>query len=197
MRNQLKLSAFVFVLILSAMSLPSLSQQPLPDLAVTKIWVGDKNNTPISPKAGEGFYVCATVKNLGSALAEGYFIQPYFGGSPLAAGGPGRLEAGGAQDWSSGPIVVGPGIYEIRWVLNPDHKIPESDYANNEISMIIVIEPHSSLDTMLQPVGGFVGLAILALVVLAAGMIARKLVQKRKENSPTETGRSKAANQRP
>jgi hypothetical protein len=170
---------------------------PLPDLALTKIWVGDKNNTPISPRAGEGFYVCATVKNFGSALAEGYFVQPYFGGTPLAAGGPGRLEAGGAQDWASGPIVVGPGIYEIRWILNPDHKIPESNYANNEISMIIVIEPGSSLDTVLQPVGGFVGLAILALVILAGGMIARKIIQKKKENALADTSKSKATNQRP
>jgi hypothetical protein len=195
LNKHLGLSTFAFVLILGTMSHPSLSQSLLPDLAFTKIWIGDKNNTPISPKAGEGFYVCATVKNLGSALAEGYFVQPYFGGSALAAGGPGRLEGGGAQDWASGPIVVAPGIYEVRWVLNPDHKIPESDYANNEISMIITIEPHSSLDTMLQPVGGFVGIGILTLVVLAAAMIARKFVQKRKENAPAETNKPKAVNQ--
>lgn len=195
LRNRLELSTLTFILILGMISLPSVSQQPLPDLVISKIWVGDKNNTPISPRAGEAFYVCATVKNLGNAFAEGYYVQPYFAGSPLAAGGPGRLEPGGAQDWSSGPIVIGPGIYEIRWALNPDRKIAEANYGNNEISMIIVVESSSSFETVLQPVGGIVGLAVLMLGVLAAGMVTRKLVQK-KRGTHSETGTSKTMNRR-
>jgi len=160
--------------------MPSFGQQALPDLVIAKIWTGDRNNTPINPKAGEPFYLCATIKNLGSAHAEGYYVQPYFGGSPLATGGPGRLEAGGAQDWSSGPVVVGPGIYEVRWLLNPDRKVPEANYGNNEISMIIVIEAGSPLEALLQPIGGFVGLAVIVLMILAIGMALRKYVERRR-----------------
>jgi len=197
LRNYLRLPVLAFVFVLGATSLASFSQPPLPDLAISKIWVGDRNNTPISPKSGEAFYVCATVKNIGISLAEGYYVQPYFGGSPLAAGGPGRLEAGGAQDWASGPIIVGPGIYEIRWVVNPDHKVAEVNYGNNEILMIIVIESSSPLETMLRPVGGVVGLMVLVLVVLAIGMVARKLVQKKRKIWPTVPGESKTVNRAP
>jgi hypothetical protein len=182
--THLKLSALTFALILSATSVSSLSQQTLPDLLVTKIWIGDKNNTPIAPRAGEALYVCATVKNVGNAAAEGFYVQPYFGGSPLAAGGPGKLEGGGAQDWASGPVVVGPGIYEVRWVLNPDRKIAEANYGNNEISMIVVIEAGSPSEALLQPVGGLVGLAVIALIVLAVGLISRRYLLGRRKNQP-------------
>jgi len=165
-------------------STPSFAQQALPDLVISKIWIGDRNNTPIIPKAGEAFYVCATVKNLGNAHAEGYYVQPYFGGSPLATGGPGKLEAGGAQDWSSGPVVAGHGIYEVRWVLNPDRKVPEANYGNNEISMIVVVEAGSPLEALLQPIGGFVGLAIIVVIVLATVMALRKYLERRKRTQP-------------
>jgi hypothetical protein len=180
----LRLLALTFTLILGSASVSSLSQQPLPDLLITKIWIGDKNNTPIPLRAGEALYVCATVKNAGSVIAEGFYVQPYFGGSPLAMGGPGKLEAGGAQDWGSGPVVVGPGIYEVRWVLNPDRKITETSYGNNEISMIVVIEAGSPSETLLQPVGGIVGLAFIVLIVAAISLISRRyLLRKRKSQS--------------
>lgn len=191
------LSAITFVLILSMMLPCSISQQSLPDLAMAKVWVGDKNNTPLSPRSGEPFYVCATVKNLGNALAEGYYVQPYFGGSPLAAGGPGKLEAGSSQDWSSGPISVGPGIYEIRWVLNPDRKVVEGNYGNNEISMIVVIEAGSSIDAILQPVGGPIGLGVVVLIIMAVVMILQKHFQKRKSTSPTKANKEVQTAKRP
>ena len=178
--NRANLWLLALVLALGAAWTPSLGQQALPDLVIAKIWIGDKNNTPINPKAGEPFYLCATVKNLGSAHAEGYYVQPYFGGSPLATGGPGKLETGGAQDWSSGPVTVGPGIYEVRWLLNPDRKVPEANYGNNEISMIIVIEAGSPLEALLQPIGGFVGLAVIVLIVLAIGFVSRQYVERRR-----------------
>jgi len=178
--NRAKLWLLALVLALGTAWTPSLGQQALPDLVIAKIWIGDKNNTPINPKAGEPFYLCATVKNLGSAHAEGYYVQPYFGGSPLATGGPGKLETGGAQDWSSGPVTVGPGIYEVRWLLNPDRKVPEANYGNNEISMIIVIEAGSPLEALLQPIGGFVGLAVIVLIVLAIGFVSRQYVERRR-----------------
>lgn len=181
--HKVVIPATVFVLILSMMSTSSVSQQSLPDLAIVKVWVGDKNNTPLSPRSGEPFYVCATVKNLGNALGEGYYVQPYFGGSPLAAGGPGKLEAGSSQDWSSGPISVGQGIYEIRWVLNPDRKVVEGNYGNNEISMIVVIEAGSSIDAILQPLGGPVGLGVVVLIIMAVVMVVQKYLQKRKSAS--------------
>jgi len=182
--NRAKLWLLALILALGAAWTPSFGQQALPDLVIAKIWIGDRNNTPINPKAGEPFYLCATVKNLGSAHAEGYYVRPYFGGSPLAMGGPGKLEAGGAQDWSSGPVVVGPGIYEVRWLLNPDRKVPEGNYGNNEISMIIVIEAGSPLEALLQPIGGFVGLAVIALIVLAIGMALRQYVERRRRIQP-------------
>lgn len=178
--NRARLWLLALVLALCAAWTPSLGQQALPDLVIAKIWIGDKNNTPINPKAGEPFYLCATVKNLGSAHAEGYYVQPYFGGSPLATGGPGKLETGGAQDWSSGPVTVGPGIYEVRWLLNPDRKVLEANYGNNEISMIIVIETGSPLEALLQPIGGFVGLAVIVLIVLAIGFVSRQYVERRR-----------------
>jgi len=178
--NRARLWLLALVLALGAAWTPSLGQQALPDLVIAKIWIGDKNNTPVNPKAGEPFYLCATVKNLGSARAEGYYVQPYFGGSPLATGGPGKLEIGGAEDWSSGPVTVGPGIYEVRWLLNPDRKVPEANYGNNEISMIIVIEAGSPLEALLQPIGGFVGLAVIVLIVLAIGFVSRQYVERRR-----------------
>jgi len=185
LNGRLEFWSLALVLTLVMVSTPSFAQQALPDLVITKIWIGDRNNTPIVPKAGEGFYLCATVKNLGNAQVEGYYVQPYFGGSTLATGGPGKLEAGGAQDWSSGPVVVGPGIYEVRWVLNPDRKVPEANYGNNEISMIIVVEAGSPLEAALQPVGGLVGLAIIILIVLATGMALRKYVERGKRTQPS------------
>ncbi len=182
--SRLEFWSLALILIFGMVSTPSFAQQALPDLVITKIWIGDRNNTPIVPKTGEGFYLCATAKNLGNAHAEAYYVQPYFAGSPLATGGPGKLEAGGAQDWSSGPVVVGPGIYEVRWLLNPDRKVPEANYGNNEISMITVVEAGSPLEAVLQPIGGFVGLAIIILIVLATGMTLRKYVERRKRTQP-------------
>jgi len=163
--------------------MPSFAQQPLPDLLISRIWIGDKNNTPIVPRAGQPFYVCATVKNLGNAHADGYYVQPYFGGSPLAPGGPGRLESGGAQDWASGPITVNPGIYEVRWVLNPDRKVTEANYGNNEISMIVAIEAVSPVETPFQPIGGTMGLTIIVAVVLVAGVALGIYLRRRRRRT--------------
>ncbi len=179
------------------MSTCSVSQQFLPDLAIAKVWIGDRNNTPIYPKSGEPFYVCATVKNIGNALAEGYYVQPYFGGSPLAAGGPGKLDAGSSQDWSSGPISVAPGIYEIRWVLNPDRKVVEANYGNNEISMIVVIEAGSSFEAILQPLGGPIGLGVVVLIIMAVVMVVQKHLQKRKSTSPAKKDKEEQTAKRP
>lgn len=184
MSNHFRLWVFAFALMLGMFPMFSSAQQPLPDLVVSKMWIGDRNNTPIVPRAGEPFYLCATVKNLGNAHAEGYYVQPYFGGSPLAAGGPGRLEVNDAQDWASGPVTVGPGIYEVRWVLNPDRRIPEGNYGNNEISMIMAIEASSPIEALLQPVGGFIGLGTIVLIVLALGVILRKYLERRKRATP-------------
>jgi len=187
--NHLRLWVLAFVLALGTLPMSSFAQQPLPDLLISRIWIGDKNNTPIVPRAGQPFFVCATVKNLGNAHADGFYVQPYFGGSPLAPGGPGRLEAGGAQDWASGPVTVNPGIYEVRWVLNPDRRVPEANYGNNEISMIVVIEAASPLETPLQPIGGPIGLTIVVAVILVAGVALGIYLKRRKRR----TAQSKAS----
>ena len=96
----------------------------------------------------------------------------------MAMGGPGRLDQAGSQDWSSGPVTVGAGIYEVRWVINPDRRIPEANYGNNEISVIVVVEAGSALETLLVPVGGPVGLAVIVLGILAVGMVLRKYVER-------------------
>jgi len=192
--NHLKLWGLVFVLALGTLPMSSFAQQNLPDLVVSRIWIGDKSK-PIVPRAGEPFYLCATVKNIGNAQAEGYYVQPYFGGGPLAPGGPGKIEAGGAQDWSCGPVTVGPGIYEVRWVVNPDRRVGEASYGNNEILMIVVIEASSPVEALLQPLGGFIGLVAIVsvvLIVLVVSIILRRYVKKRKRaipSSPETTGR--------
>jgi len=173
----------VFVGALSILPMSSFAQQPLPDLLISRIWIGDKNNTPIVPRAGQPFYICVTVKNLGNAHAEGFYVQPYFGGSPLAPGGPGKLDVGGAQDWASGPVTVNPGIYEARWVLNPDRKVPEASYGNNEISMIVAIETVSALETPFQPIGGTIGLTIIVAVILMAGVALGIYLKRRKRGT--------------
>jgi len=173
----------IFVGALSMLPMSSFAQSSMPDLVASRIWIGDKSNTPIVARAGQPFYVCVTVKNIGNAYADGFYVQPYFGGSPLAAGGPGRLDAGGAQDWASGPVTVGPGNYEVRWVLNPDRKVSEANYGNNEIAMIVAIEAASPVETPSQPIVGPIGLTITVAVILVAGVALGIYLRRRRRRT--------------
>jgi hypothetical protein len=106
----------------------------LPDLTVDTIWLEDASNPgqPVTQVAPDDpFLIVASIKNLGSAAATGFYLDVYYDSS-YGRGGPDSIAPGETQTWYVGPVTGQASTHTTKWVVNPDKQIAESNYDNNE-----------------------------------------------------------------
>jgi hypothetical protein len=113
----------------------------LPDLTVDSIWLEEASSpgqavTAVAP--GDEFLIVASIKNLGSATASGYYIDVYYD-SDYGRGGPDNIAAGEVQTWYVGPLTALAGSHTTKWVVDPDNQIAESNEGNNELDYTFTI----------------------------------------------------------
>ena len=119
-----------------------------PDLAVTKVWVGDANGSRVFPKPGEAFYVWATVENWGVSTYMKFGADVYLDEVRLA-----RFESLNLKRWdvvnlSSQTGGVKSGLHNVKWIVGGTELL-ELDRENNEMSyyfqvtdqIVLVIQP--------------------------------------------------------
>jgi hypothetical protein len=102
---------------------------------------------------GDQFLLVASIKNLGTANASGYYIDVYYD-SDYGRGGPDVIAPGETQVWFVGPLTAQAGNHTTKWVVNPDDVIPESNINNNEkdytftvgqVSVTVAANPSGSI----------------------------------------------------
>jgi len=131
-----------------------------PDLAVTKVWVGDANGSRVFPKPGEAFYVWATVENWGVSAYTSFDADVYLDEVRLA-----RFESLSLKRWdvanlSSQAGGVESGLHSVKWIVG-DTELLELDRENNEMNyqfqvtdkIVLVIQPRIVSMRLLQNPG--------------------------------------------
>jgi len=147
-----------------------------PDLTIIDAWIGDDEGIPMSKLMSEDeFYLWSILRNRGDESAEGYYITVYFE-DELGVGGPGSLEVGVETYWYYGPVEAETGEYEIRWVVNEDHTIVETNYGNNERVFSFQVE-ESPIDEEYGIVIIFGAVLLLTVVVVVYfSMVKRRKI---------------------
>ena len=105
-----------------------------PDLTVDNIWLEENSSvgqpvTQVNP--GDQFLIFASIKNLGTATASGYYLDVYYD-SDYGRGGPDTIAPGETQIWYIGPLTAQAGTHTTKWILDPDDQIVELNESNNE-----------------------------------------------------------------
>jgi len=131
-----------------------------PDLAVTKVWVGDANGSRVFPKPGEAFYVWATVENWGVSTYMKFDADVYLDEVRLA-----RFESLNLKRWevanlSSQAGGVESGLHRVKWIVG-DSELLDLDRENNDMSyhfqvtdqIVLVIQPSIVSTRLLQNPG--------------------------------------------
>jgi hypothetical protein len=106
----------------------------LPDLTVDNIWLEEASIpgqavTAVAP--GDQFLIVASIKNLGSATASGYYVDVYYDSS-YGRGGPDNIAPGETQIWYVVALTAQTGSHTTKWMVDPDNQIAESNEVNNE-----------------------------------------------------------------
>ena len=107
----------------------------LPDLTVDSIWL-ERASAPGVPVTGtdlalnESFNIVASIKNIGTEAANGYYVDVYYD-SDYGRGGPDNITAGEVQEWYVGPLTATAGTHTTQWVVDPDNQIAELNETNN------------------------------------------------------------------
>jgi hypothetical protein len=138
----------LFLTVLTVLLVPVLASSvrqvhadSLPDLTVDSVWLEEASNpgTPVTQVApGDQFLIVASIKNLGSATASGYYIDAYYD-SDFGRGGPDSIASGETQVWYVGPITAQAGTHTAKWVVDPDNLIAELNEGNNEQDLTFTI----------------------------------------------------------
>jgi hypothetical protein len=148
--------SILLILVVLVICLPSLlgavspvHADSLPDLTVDSVWLEEASNpgqavAQVAP--GDQFLIVASIKNLGSATASGYYIDVYYD-SDYGRGGPDTISAGGTQIWYVGPLSAQAGTHTTKWIANPDKQIVESNYNNNEKDLTFTIGSQTTKTT--------------------------------------------------
>lgn len=164
-----------------------------PDLAVTKIWVGDASGKWIFPKPGQEYYFWALVENNGTASASGCKLSFRI----IYEDHPQRLEAycgfvessvllHPAQNQSFA-LYVPPmyswlrrlGAHQVKAAVNEDQSTPELDYENNELTNNFLVDYGYILTVRLPYRGITVRIDGRPCVSDRAGMVKEALLQGR------------------
>ena len=120
-----------------------------PDLTVDNIWLEESSNpgqpvTQVNP--GDQFLIVASMKNLGTATASGYYLDVYYD-NDYGRGGPDTIAPGEAQVWYIGPLTAQAGTHTTKWVVDPDNQIAELDESNNEKDYTFTIGAQTTTTT--------------------------------------------------
>jgi hypothetical protein len=108
------------------------------DLVVYQCWV-----SPANPKQEDPVTFYAIIANIGGSDAYNFRLDLYLDGG-LYESGYLSLRAGeDMQVWSDKPWIAEDGQHWIRWVINPDGAIQESNYGNNECEESFFVSPRT------------------------------------------------------
>jgi len=113
------------------------------DLIVYKCWV-----SPANPKQEDAVTFYAVIANIGSSDANNFRVEIHLDGS-LHDSGSLSLRAG-EQVQVSSEIAwrAEDGSHSVRWVINPDRSVEESNYGNNEASCSFFVSPRTVTTTV-------------------------------------------------
>ena len=131
-----------------------------PDLAVTKVWIGDADGSRVFPRPREAFYVWATVENWGVSTYIKFGTDVYLDEARLA-----RFESLSLKRWEAANLSsqaggIELGLHSVKWIVG-DGKLLELDRQNNEMSyqfqvtdqIVLVIQPCIVSTRLLQNPG--------------------------------------------
>ena len=113
------------------------------DLAVSHCRV-----VPSQPRQEDSVTFYASVANIGGKDAYNFRVETYLDGG-LYDSGSLSLRAGESSQVSSNRLwSAEDGSHNVRWVVNPDRSVEESNYGNNEISCSFFVSPHTITTTV-------------------------------------------------
>jgi len=113
------------------------------DLIVYRCWV-----SPANPKQEDAVTLYATIANIGGSDANNFRLETYLDRS-LYDSGDLSLRAGEEmQVYSKTTWRAEDGSHTVRWVINPDHSVEESNYGNNEASFFFFVSPRTVTATV-------------------------------------------------
>ena len=133
--------SFLLLLLISIPNLTVPAYAGSPDLTVDNGRL-EKFANPGQPVAsmapGEQFNIVASVKNIGDALASGYYLDVYYD-SDYGREGPDNIAAGEVQIWYVGPLTAQDGSHTTKWIMDPDNQIAELNESNNQKELSFTI----------------------------------------------------------
>jgi len=113
------------------------------DLVVYKCWV-----SPSNPKQEDSVTFYAVIANIGGSDANNFRLETYLDGGLYDSGSLSLRAGEETQVWSEIPWRAEDGSHTVRWVINPDRSIEESDYGNNEASCSFFVSPRTVTATV-------------------------------------------------
>jgi len=108
------------------------------DLVVYRCWV-----SPANPKQEDAVTFYAVIGNTGGSDANNFRLETYLDGSLYDSGSLSLRAGQQAQVWSDIPWRAEDGSHTVRWVINPDRSVEESNYGNNEASCSFFVSPRT------------------------------------------------------
>lgn len=113
------------------------------DLVVQNTWVN-----PGNPLQEDMVSFSAGIANIGGGDASGFRVEVYLDGS-LWDSGTASLAAGDSTTFTSDrQYRAEDGSHSVRWVVNPDRSVQESNYGNNEGSTSFFVNPRTITATV-------------------------------------------------
>jgi hypothetical protein len=113
------------------------------DLVVMSVWANPRN-----PHQEDMVSFGAEIANIGGTDAYGFGVEVYLDGNlwdtmtaSVPAGSSATLRSGREYQAEDGP-------HDVRWVVNPDRSVQESDYGNNEGSATFFVSPRTVTETV-------------------------------------------------
>jgi len=113
------------------------------DLVVYKCWV-----SPANPKQEDAVTFYAVIANIGGSDANNFRLETYLDGSLYDSGSLSLRAGQQVQVWSEIVWRAEDGSHTVRWVINPDRSIEESNYGNNEASCSFFVSPRTVTATV-------------------------------------------------
>ena len=146
----------LFLAVLTVLLIPTLASPVRqahaasgPDLTVDSIWL-EENSNPGQPvtqvNLGDQFLIVASIKNIGTATASGYYLDVYYD-SDYGRGGPDTIAANETQVWYIGPLAAQAGTHTTKWIVDPDNQIVELNENNNEKDYTFTIGAQNTTTT--------------------------------------------------
>jgi len=113
------------------------------DLVVYRCWV-----SPANPKQEDSVTFYAVIANVGGSDASNFRLETYLDGSLYDSGSLSLSAGQDLQVWSEIPWRAEDGSHSVRWVINPDRSVEESNYGNNEASCSFFVSPRTVTATV-------------------------------------------------